>query len=137
MSKKECLRWMHDRLNHVSRGWLDILSLSIERFAKARGAAVAASLAYYALFAIFPFSLALISSASFILKDETIFTQVTELIVNFLPVSEALIKKPTDSHRSTWARSLYRFYRFGMGRDRCILKFDLQREFCLAKYKTP
>jgi len=93
MSKKECLRWMHDRLNHVSRGWLDILSLSIERFAKARAAAVAASLAYYALFAIFPFSLALISSASIILKDETIFTQVTELIVKFLPVSESLIEK--------------------------------------------
>ena len=92
MLKKDYLRQMYDRLNLVSRGWLGILALSIERFTKARAAAVAASLAYYALFSIFPFFLALIASASFILKEETIFSQVTELIVNFLPVSETLIE---------------------------------------------
>ena len=80
------------RLNHLTRGGLDILSLSIKRFTKARAAAVAASLAYYAFFSIFPFFLALIASASFILKEETIFSQITELIVNFLPVSESLIE---------------------------------------------
>lgn len=83
---------MYDRLNLVTRGWLGILALSIERFAEARATAVAASLAYYALFSIFPFFLVLIASASFILKDETNFSQVTGLIVNFLPVSETLIE---------------------------------------------
>lgn len=92
MLKKDYRHQMYDRLNLVSRGWLGILALSIERFTKARAAAVAASLAYYALFSIFPFFLALIASASFILKEETIFSQVTELIVNFLPVSETLIE---------------------------------------------
>ncbi len=92
MSRKDYLRQMYDRLNRVTRGLLGILVLSIERFTKARAAAVAASLAYYALFSIFPFFLALIASASFILKEETIFSQVTELIVNFLPVSETLIE---------------------------------------------
>jgi membrane protein len=92
MMKKECLHQMNDRLNQITRGWLGILALSIERFTKARAAAVAASLAYYALFSIFPFFLALIASASFILKEETIFSQVTELIVNFLPVSKTLIE---------------------------------------------
>ncbi len=91
MSKKDYLRQMYDRLNLVTRGWLGILALSIERFAEARATAVAASLAYYALFSIFPFFLVLIASASFILKDETNFSQVTGLIVNFLPVSETLI----------------------------------------------
>ena len=92
MMKKECLHQMYDRLNLITRGLLGILALSIERFTKARAAAVAASLAYYALFSIFPFFLALIASASFILKEETIFAQVTELIVNLLPVSETLIE---------------------------------------------
>jgi membrane protein len=92
MLKKEYLRQIYDRLNLVTRGWLGILALSIERFTKARAAAVAASLAYYALFSIFPFFLVLIASASFILKEETIFSQVTELIVNFLPISESLIE---------------------------------------------
>jgi len=92
MLKKDYLRQMYGRLNLVTRGWLGILALSIERFTKARAAAVAASLAYYALFSIFPFFLALIASASFILKEETIFSQVIELIVNFLPISESLIE---------------------------------------------
>ena len=92
MMKKECLHQIYDRLNQITRGWLGILALSIERFTEARAAAVAASLAYYALFSIFPFFLALIASASFILQEETIFSQVTELIVNFLPVSETLIE---------------------------------------------
>ena len=92
MLKREYLRQIYARLNHLTRGGLDILSLSIKRFTKARAAAVAASLAYYAFFSIFPFFLALIASASFILKEETIFSQITELIVNFLPVSESLIE---------------------------------------------
>jgi len=83
---------MYHRLNLATRGGLGIFALSLERFSEARGAATAASLAYYALFSIFPFFLALIASASFILKEETIFSQVTELIGNFLPVSESLIE---------------------------------------------
>jgi membrane protein len=92
MSKKEYLRQIYHRLNLMTRGGLGIFALSLERFSEARGAAVAASLAYYALFSIFPFFLALIASASFVLKEETIFAQVTELIGNFLPVSQSLIE---------------------------------------------
>ena len=92
MSKKEYLRQQYHRLNLVTRGGLGIFALSLERFSEARGAAVAASLAYYALFSIFPFFLALIASASFVLKEEAIFSQVTEIIGNFLPVSESLIE---------------------------------------------
>lgn len=92
MSKKEYLRQLYHRLNLVTRGGLGIFALSLERFSEARGAAVAASLAYYALFSIFPFFIALIASASFVLKEEAIFSQVTEIIGNFLPVSESLIE---------------------------------------------
>ncbi len=92
MSKKEYLRQIYHRLNNVTRGGLGIFALSLEQFSKARGAAVAASLAYYALFSIFPFFLALIASASFVLKEETIFSQVTEIIGNVLPVSQSLIE---------------------------------------------
>jgi membrane protein len=92
MSKIAVLRPMYDRINLATRGGLDIIALSIERFTKARAAAVAASLAYYALFSIFPFFLALIASTSFILKEATIFSQVTELIGNFLPISETIIE---------------------------------------------
>jgi membrane protein len=92
MSKKEDLRQIYNRLNIMTRGGLGILALSLERFSEARGAATAASLAYYALFSIFPFFLALIASASFVLEEEIIFSQVTEIIGNFLPVSETLIE---------------------------------------------
>ena len=67
--KKKCVHQMYDRLNLITRGWLGVLALSIERFTKARAAAFAASLAYYDLFSNFPFFLALIASASFILKE--------------------------------------------------------------------
>ncbi len=86
MMKKECLHQMYDRLNLITRGWLGILALSIARFTKARAAAVAASLAYYALFSIFPFFLALIASASFILKEETIESSVLVTAVVSLPL---------------------------------------------------
>lgn len=92
MSKKDNLRQMYHRLNLATRGWLGIFALSLERFSEARGAATAASLAYYALFSIFPFFLALIASASFVLEEEIIFSQVTEIIGNLLPVSESLIE---------------------------------------------
>jgi len=93
MSRNEFFHQVFDRLKKGIRSGIDILSLSIERFSNARAAGVAASLAYYALFSIFPFFLALIASASFILKEETFFTQVTDLIVNFLPVSKSLIEE--------------------------------------------
>ncbi len=92
MSKKDNLRQMYHRLNLATRGGLGIFALSLERFSEARGAATAASLAYYALFSIFPFFLALIASASFVLEEEIIFSQVTEIIGNLLPVSESLIE---------------------------------------------
>jgi uncharacterized BrkB/YihY/UPF0761 family membrane protein len=133
MSKKSYLRQMYHRLNLATRGGLGIFALSLERFSEARGAATAASLAYYALFSIFPFFLALIASASFILKEETIFSQVTELIGNFLPVSESLIEDNLQTVLAlrgpvriigliglVWA-SHNRPYRFGLGRDRCFL----------------
>ena len=92
MSKKEYLRQMYHRLNLATRGGLGILALSVERFSEARAAATAASLAYYALFSIFPFFLVLIASVSFILQEETVLSQVAEVIGNFLPVSESLIE---------------------------------------------
>ncbi len=74
-----------------SQAWYRILSRSIERFSKERGGEVAASLAYYTLFSLFPFFLALIAAGGYFLERDQIFHQVQELFINLFPGSRDVI----------------------------------------------
>ncbi|MEJ2013713.1 MAG: YhjD/YihY/BrkB family envelope integrity protein, partial [Anaerolineales bacterium] len=69
-----------------------ILLRSFSRFSEERGGEVAASLAYYTLFSLFPFFLALIAAGSFFLEREQVFRQVQDIFLNLFPGSRNIIE---------------------------------------------
>jgi len=69
-----------------------ILLRSFGRFSEERGGEVAASLAYYTLFSLFPFFLALIAAGSFFLERDQVFKQVQEMFLNLFPGSKEIIQ---------------------------------------------
>jgi membrane protein len=58
---------------------------------------MAAGVAYYALFSIFPLLLGLISIMSFLLEPEEIQTLMGDLMANFLPGSEQFVRDNVDA----------------------------------------
>ena len=58
---------------------------------------MAAGVAYYALFSIFPLVLGLISIMSFVLEPEEIQTLLGDVMANFLPGSEQVIRDNVDA----------------------------------------
>ncbi len=71
---------------------IKILARSIQRFSEERGGEVAASLAYYSLFSLFPFFLALIAAGGYILERDQVFRQVQDLFINLFPGSRTIIE---------------------------------------------
>ena len=78
--------------NRLSRGSLDVVRVAIKNFGLARGAETAASLAYYALFSLFPLLLVLISAVGYILKSDDAYTITVDFITQILPNSRVLIE---------------------------------------------
>ncbi|MFH1446266.1 MAG: YihY/virulence factor BrkB family protein, partial [Chloroflexota bacterium] len=87
----EKLRSIYQRANKRTGGVLGITRDAFQRFAKARGAEVSASLAYYALFSIFPLILAFIAVGSYFLQREVVQTQLLNAITTIIPNSEEVI----------------------------------------------
>lgn len=87
----EKLRAIYRRANKRTGGVLGITRDAFQRFAKARGAEVSASLAYYALFSIFPLILAFIAVGSYFLQREVVQTQLLNAITTIIPNSEEVI----------------------------------------------
>lgn len=81
------------RANKISRGSLEVIRVMMKGFTLVRGAEAAASLAYYALFSLFPLLLVLISATSFLLKTEEATSVTVEFIISILPNAEALIER--------------------------------------------
>lgn len=90
---KDGLRPIYRRVNHLSGGSLGILRNAIERFNDARASEAAASMAYYALFSLFPLLLALVAVGSFVLEREKAFQQAIGLITEAVPISQGLIER--------------------------------------------
>lgn len=65
---------------------------SFSRFSEERGGEVSASLAYYTLFSLFPFFLALIAAGGFFLERDQVFKQVQEMFISFFPGSRNVIE---------------------------------------------
>lgn len=78
--------------NRWSKGSLDIVRVAIKNFGLARGGEAAASLAYYALFSLFPLLLVLISVLGFILKSGQAYDVVVNFITTVLPNSRGVIE---------------------------------------------
>lgn len=81
------------RLNRFSRGTIEIIRVTLKNFTLARGSEAAASLAYYALFSLFPLLLILVSVAGFVLKREDAYQAVLTLVFQALPNAEPLIER--------------------------------------------
>jgi len=86
----------YDRVNGLSGGTLAVLGDTIDRFGEANAAHVAAGLAYYTMFSLFPLLLALIAAGSFFLEGELVQEQVVRSVTRVVPVSEELIRRNVE-----------------------------------------
>ena len=88
---KVSLKKFYKDANKFSGGVLEIIRVAFQRFSKTRGSEVAASLAYYAFFSIFPMLLVFIAVGSFFVDSDVIQTQLVALLQGVLPGAEDLI----------------------------------------------
>jgi membrane protein len=87
------IKELYQNINHVSGDRLDIIRNAIESFSETRAAESAASLAYYALFSLFPLLLLFISVGSYFLDSAQMYETVTELAQQAIPVSTRIISE--------------------------------------------
>jgi len=87
------LKELYQNTNQFSGGRLEVLRNALQTFSKARASQAAASLAYYAIFSLFPLLLVLIAGGSYILNSEQVYQNVTRIVQNNLPVSPELINE--------------------------------------------
>jgi membrane protein len=73
-----------------------ILIRAVQTFTAARGAQAAASVAFYAVFSLFPLLLLIISVGSYFVDPEKVFQLVTGLIGEYFPTSTDLINANLD-----------------------------------------
>jgi membrane protein len=81
-----------EQLNQRSGGWLGEFRQSIERFVEMRGAEAAASLAYYALFSMFPLTLFFVAVMGLLLGRERAYLQTLEFMQTIFPFSGEFIR---------------------------------------------
>jgi len=89
----EKVRSTFKRANKFSGGILGIFRDAVKGFGDARGGEAAASMAYYALFSLFPLLLALVAAGSFFLDQQKAFQQVVDLVTTTFPISQNLIEE--------------------------------------------
>jgi membrane protein len=70
---------------------INILIKTYSAFSADKGNLLAAGLSYYLLFSLFPFALAVISVAGFVMQDAAIQEEIIKAIGNLLPVARTMI----------------------------------------------
>ena len=88
---KDSLAHAYDRIDHATGGAPRIVRDAFGRFGQANAAHVAAALAYYTVFSLFPLLLALIAVGSFFLEGELVQQQVVRTVTGLVPISEEVI----------------------------------------------
>ncbi|MGB4594647.1 MAG: YihY/virulence factor BrkB family protein [Anaerolineaceae bacterium] len=83
----ERVREIYLKINNLSGGAIGILRHALNNLTRNRGAEASASLAYYALFSIFPILLVVVSAGSVFLEQELVKAKLLEAIMSFLPIS--------------------------------------------------
>jgi membrane protein len=89
----DSLKAAYRRANDLSGGSLEILRHAVRRFEQARAPEAAASLAYYALFSLFPLLIALVAAGSFVLEREQVYEQAMGFVARAFPISQQLIER--------------------------------------------
>ncbi len=85
------LNALYHRVNDLSGGWIATVQDAFEQFGEAGASHVAAALAYYTLFSLFPLLLALTATGSFFAEGELVQQQVVRIVMQIVPVSEEVI----------------------------------------------
>jgi membrane protein len=70
-----------------------LLTTTIDKFSEDKGSLLAAAVAYYLLFSIFPFALAMISVAGFFMESAGFENQVINALGNLIPVARGMLEK--------------------------------------------
>jgi membrane protein len=89
----ERIELVYGRLNDLSGGALGILGEAIRHFNEADASSGAASIAYYALFSIFPLVLVLIAAGSYFLQKSAVQHELLNYVRATVPVSESIIEQ--------------------------------------------
>lgn len=87
------IREIYNIANEISGKRLEILSKAFSTFSNARAAQASTSLAYYAIFSLFPLLLVLIAGGSYFLDDQQAFQSVIQIFQSAIPNSSALIEE--------------------------------------------
>jgi membrane protein len=85
-------RTFYEQTDRLSGGVLGILVGSVQSFLDDHAAGAAASMAYYALFSLFPLLLFLVGFVSSVLEDEPVQQLVLDSVEKVLPTSQDLVK---------------------------------------------
>lgn len=91
------IKRVYHQANELSGGVLGIVRETFTRFGEERGSEAAASLAYYALFSIFPLLLVFIVVGSFFVDRATVQIQLLLLLQGVIPGAEDLVIGNIDS----------------------------------------
>lgn len=91
------IRKLYLKINDLSGGWLGVLRHALNNLTRSHGAEASASLAYYALFSIFPVLLVVVSAGSVFLEQELVKTKLLEAIMSFLPISALAVNDHIDA----------------------------------------
>ncbi len=83
----------YHHINQLSQGTLAILVDAINRFREVHAPEGAASIAYYALFSLFPLLFFLVAIGSTILKNPQVQRQVQSFITEALPTAKDLVQQ--------------------------------------------
>lgn len=81
-----------ERINSRTGGALGVLIMALQRFNHVRGAEASASIAYYALFSLFPLLLLLVAVLGFVLVTVPSPGQVVGFIAQAIPVSRSFLE---------------------------------------------
>jgi YihY family inner membrane protein len=88
---------IYGRANQNSGGILGIVRDAYERFSEVNGSESAASMAYYALFSMFPLLLFLVVALSFVLEGQEAYGLVVDTFSELFPGAEAVIVSNLES----------------------------------------
>lgn len=101
---KESLEAAYRWADGLTGGAVGILKDALDGFNETNGGDIAAALAYYSMFSLFPMVLALIAAGSLFLEGEQVQQEVVRLVTQMVPISEELIQSNVDEvldHRGT------------------------------------
>jgi len=87
------IKELYQYVNGLSRDRLNILKIALKTFSETRAAESAASLAYYAIFSLFPLLLLFIAAGSYFLDSRQMYETVTELVQRTVPTSTQVISE--------------------------------------------